>query len=218
MVPGADDCIVSVGCYLNQQAEWVAGYAARKTLQIPEGFGTGCIVQGIDCPELLEVSRGLLESLHFTGIAEVEYKWHADKNEYQLIEINPRPWDQHRLGGTFGVDVVYLSYCEHAGLAVPQVQSWAPAPTKWIAEEVLFHEILRSAWRRNGQVGALLRRARGKRVYAIWAWRDPLPLFVYSTTRFLPGLAVESLRLIWTELRKRLIREGRTERPAYDTN
>ncbi len=108
MVPGGDDCLLIVACYMDRNSRWVAAFNTQKLFQFPEGFGTGCIVQTANRPELFEPTQRLLQKMGFTGIAEVEYKWDASTGEYQLIEVNPRPWDQHRLGKAGGADLILL--------------------------------------------------------------------------------------------------------------
>lgn len=197
MVPGGDDCLVIAACYLDRQSRWVAGFNTQKLVQAPEAFGTGCIVQSVDRPEIFERTRHLLQMRGFTGIAEVEYKWDARKGEYQLIEINPRPWDQHRLGNGCGVDLICLAYCEHAGLPAPDIAR-RPSGQKWIAEDAFFMEALRMLWRRDPRLRSLFRLARGKRIYAIWSARDPLPSIAYLITRFIPSLLAAAVRAIWS--------------------
>jgi D-aspartate ligase len=195
MIPGADDCLLIVACYVDRQSRWVAGFNTQKVLQIPEGFGTGCIVQTAHRPELFERTKRLLQTIGYSGIAEVEYKWDAGANEYQLIEINPRPWDQHRLGNACGVELMYLAYCDHAGLPMPAVK-----PTgehKWIAEDSFAMAALRSFRGNSPALRTLLRLARGKRIYAIWSASDPLPLLVYFFTRFLPDVLASTGRALW---------------------
>jgi predicted ATP-grasp superfamily ATP-dependent carboligase len=146
------------------------------------------VVQAADKPELFEPTRRLLERMRFTGIAEVEYKWDQSAGKYKLIEINPRPWDQHRLGPSCGVDLMYLAYCEHAGLPVEPVKA-VPSRRKWIAEDVFFTTAMRSLVRRDGQFKPLMRLVRGKRIWAIWTAKDPLPFCAYILLQFLPDLA-----------------------------
>jgi len=198
-VPGADDSLVIAACYFDRSSRFVAGFNTRKLIQIPEGFGTGCIVQTANVPELFEATSRLLQTMRFTGIAEVEYKWDAGRKVYQLIEINPRPWDQHSLGRSIQCDLIYMAYCEHAGLPCEPMKA-APRDRKWIAEDGFVTAALQLLWRRDPAVFRLLALARGTRTYAIWSWRDPLPFLIYMTTRFIPGLILNSMRLIWSKL------------------
>ncbi len=90
LISGGDDCLYVAACYLDRQCNFIGGFTAQKLLQVPEGLGTGCIVQAIDRPDLLVMARKLLQKMRFTGIAEVEFKWDHSCREYKLIEVNPR--------------------------------------------------------------------------------------------------------------------------------
>jgi predicted ATP-grasp superfamily ATP-dependent carboligase len=203
MVPGGDECLLIVACYMDRQSRWVAGFNVQKVLQIPEGFGTGCIVQSVERPELFERTIRLLQSIGYSGIAEVEYKWDAAAREYKLIEINPRPWDQHRLGSACGVELMYLAYCDHAGLPAP-APGKPVAGYKWIAEDTFLTAAVRSFGSSKPSLRTLLQLARGKRIYAIWSARDPLPALIYWFTRFLPDLLISICRAMWSAIAGKL--------------
>jgi predicted ATP-grasp superfamily ATP-dependent carboligase len=216
MIPGNDDCLVTVCCYFDRELNCVAAFNTRKLAQTPEQFGTGCILQAAHCPELLEPTVRLLSGMRFTGIAEVEYKWDAVNRQYRLIEINPRPWDQHRLGNTCGVDLIYLAYCDHAGLPLPSFET-KRSEDKWIAEDALALEALWMVPGRDPKLRALLRLARGRRIYAIWSPRDPLPLIAYLGLRFIPQVVGIVFRSIWSRVSRGLRpkRSTTAEHAAY---
>jgi D-aspartate ligase len=206
MVTGTDDCLLIVACYLDRESRWVAGFNTQKVLQVPEGFGTGCIVQSVERPELFEPTMRLLRTMRFTGIAEVEYKWDAAAAAYKLIEVNPRPWDQHRLGQAAGIDLMYIAYCEHAGLPIP-LPAKATTGHKWIAEDTFIYTAARLVLREPSKLRRLFHLARGKRIYAIWSARDPLPSIVWMST-FISELTGAGLRALWSALRNGLLRSA----------
>jgi D-aspartate ligase len=209
IVPGGDECLFVAACYVDRQSNFQAGFNVRKLVQNPPGFGTGCIVQSVDRPELFERTIALLRAMEFTGIAEVEYKWDATDKEYKLIEVNPRPWDQHRLGAASGVDLIHLAYRDYAGLSKPALQVKFAQRT-WIAEDAFILAALRLFWRREPGLRELFRHARGKKVYAIWSARDPLPFFGY-VARLIPTLVVSGLQAT----RRRFgLRFGSRQKPA----
>ena len=190
-IPGGDDCLIVAACYVNKEASFQAGFNIQKLVQTPPGFGTGCIVQSANRPELFERTIKLLAATKFTGIAEVEYKWDARDNEYKLIEINPRPWDQHRLGAACGVDLIHHAYCDYAGLPRPATLVTV-THRKWIAEDAFLMAALRLIWRREPGLGELLRQARGRKIFAIWSVKDPLPFVAYVAT-----LVPKLIGIVW---------------------
>lgn len=217
MVPGGDEALVIAACYLDRDSNWVAGFNTQKLAQSPPVFGTGCIVQSVNRPELVEPTLRLLQTMRFTGIAEVEYKWDSASQEYKLIEVNPRPWDQHPLGRSCGVDLIYLAYCEHAGLPRPAFQYHSSA-RKWIAEDTLITTSFMMLWRRQPGLRSLFRLARGKRIYAIWSARDPLPFIAYFFTRFLPDLMAAGVQALWHALKRKIVvaRNVQTKDATYE--
>jgi predicted ATP-grasp superfamily ATP-dependent carboligase len=196
MVAGGDDCLVTVACYLDRKHEFVAGFSTQKLLQSPPGMGTGCVVRSASHPELIPRTARLLRDIRFSGIAEVEYKWDAALQDFQLIEINPRAWDQHRLGNACGIDLAYLAYCDLAGLPRPSLVE-GKTEYKWIAEDAYWMDVLRMLWKRDPRLRAVLKMSSGKKIYGIWSIRDPLPFASFLVTHALPTIAknlVEALK------------------------
>ena len=70
MIPGGDENLAIAACCVDRQSNWVAGFNTQKVVQVPEGFGTGCIVQATDRPELFGPTLRLLQTrctLHRRG-------------------------------------------------------------------------------------------------------------------------------------------------------
>jgi predicted ATP-grasp superfamily ATP-dependent carboligase len=201
LVPGNDDCLQVAACYMDCDSQFVAGFTARKLLQVPAGFGTGCIVQATGQPDLLEPAVRLLKEMRFNGIAEVEFKWDAERRQHRLIEVNPRAWDQHRLGRTCGTDLAWQAYREHAGLPIPRVDP-RPSERKWIAEDVYLRTALGRFVKRDPQWRHMLRLARGKRTYAIGSLKDPLPALAWAVLHFIPGLLSAAAQVLRPSLRR----------------
>lgn len=205
MILGPDDCLVVTACYVDRNFRWVGAFNTQKLIQEPIGFGTGCVVQTVDRPELFGPTMRLLEQMNFSGVAEVEYKWDESTHSYKLIEVNPRPWDQHSLGRACGVDLIGLAYSDHAGLPMPLIQAQART-WKWIADDAFVTTALRTGGKNDGRFSALFRAARGKRTYGIWSAKDPLPFLAYFTARLIPQLVAVCLRRLRSRLMVRMSR------------
>jgi D-aspartate ligase len=206
MIPGDDDQLFIAACYLDKNSNLVASFTAQKLVQSPSLFGTGCIVQTVDRPELVEPAAKILKCMQFTGIAEVEFKWDSICGEFKLIEINPRPWDQHRLGNACGVDLVYLAYCELAGRPMP-VTAKQVSGHRWIAEDAFFMTALRLLSKRDAKLRSMFQQAKGERIYGIWSMGDEFPFVAYMS-RFLPQTGWAGIRYLGSILLRQVL--GRT--------
>src|SRR5206468_7815766 len=133
-IPGTADQLMIVGGYVTGNSEPLAYFTARKIIQSPDDFGTGCLVESCDIPELVEPTLRLWRALDHQGMAEVEYKYDLRTGEYKLIEINPRHWDWHQLGRASGVNLSWTAYCHLTGR--PMTPTRTPiVRAKWIAED-----------------------------------------------------------------------------------
>jgi predicted ATP-grasp superfamily ATP-dependent carboligase len=210
LIPGPDGNLAIQACYVGDRSDVIAAFNTRKVLQSPEGFGTGCVVESDHVPELLDPSARLLRAIGFSGVAEIEYKWDARRREYRLIEINPRPWDQHRLGVAVGADVIYAAYCDREGLDTPPFVS-NQGRYRWIAEDTCIQAGLRAIWRADGTLKRLLSAGRGRRIYAIWSWRDPAPFGAFAAFLLVPQL-IEAIgylcKAVWRKVFSRARSEG----------
>jgi predicted ATP-grasp superfamily ATP-dependent carboligase len=199
-VAGLDSDLVICGCYMSQGGELLGHFTAKKLKQDPPLFGTGCVVEVVSIPEIVNPSVELLKAFGYTGLAEIEFKYNKSTNTFFLIEINPRHWDQHELGTLVGVNLSWIAYQDIIGYPPkPQVPVYKESSQgKWIAEEQLVISSLRNIYRkirtlresenkinarRTGQYFHVLKKTtkeffdllRGQRIFAILHLRDPVP-------------------------------------------
>ena len=186
-IPGSTNQIVILGGYVNEASAPLGYFTARKLIQSPDDFGTGCLVENAEIPALLEPTERLWRALRYQGMAEVEYKLDARTGEFRLIEINTRHWDWHELGVASGVNVTWIAYCHLTGKPVVPVYPKS-VPTKWIAETDLFYYLVRSAYHRELPLRKLWRDLSGRRMYSILAWKDPLLFLRHWFGDYLPAL------------------------------
>jgi len=176
-IPGKARELVILGGYVGENSEPLAFFTARKIVQFPEDFGTGCLVESEGIPELLEPTQLLWRALAYQGMAEVEYKRDPRTREFKLIEINARHWDWHQLGTPSGVNLSWVAY-RHLTRNLVTPTRPLMIRVKWIAEDTL----LRSLYRRQISAQELSNALAGRRMYGIFAWTDPIPFICYSVT------------------------------------
>jgi D-aspartate ligase len=184
-IHGPEDQFFILGAYFNRYSKCLGAYTAQKVLQFPPDFGLGCLVRTVKNEDVRSQGIQLLKAVHFTGIAEVEFKNDGRTGQYRLIEINPRHWDQHTLGTACGINLSYLAYLDLcAQLEPPPMVQQQWEDLWWLRGEGLLRRLKEDLCRGNFKalyklVDVLAFR---KKVYAVWDWRDPLP-FLKAVTR-----------------------------------
>lgn len=197
-IPGATNEIAILGGYFGPQAQALGYFCARKVVQEPEDFGTGCIVQNTELRDLVEPSARLCKSLKYRGMAEIEYKRDAATGQYKLIEINTRHWDQHQLAQMSGVNLTRIAYSDITGYPL-EATTPRHAGGKWIAEDALFYYLAQRLYRGKLKWKTLRSQWSGPKMFGIFSWRDPLPFLRYSLSCMVPRMG----RMAWSKIRQK---------------
>src|SRR5206468_10092330 len=122
MVPGGGEAQFSYAA-LCKDGRSLASVVARRTRQFPRDFGQfSTYVETIDAPEIVEPAERLLAAVHFTGLAEVEFKRDPRDGQFNVLDINPRVWGWHTLSRRAGVDFPYLLWLLTRGEPVPRLR------------------------------------------------------------------------------------------------
>ena len=187
MIPGPVEQIVIMGGYFGKGSTPLGYFTARKLVQSPDDFGTGCLVQSEPIAEIVEPTTRLCKMLGYQGMAETEYKFDARDGRYKLIEINTRHWDWHQLGTHSDINLSWVAYCDLVGIPCEQEQK-PICVSKWIGEDVLFVHALSSLFHREQRIPRLWSKLSGPRTYGIFAWNDPVPFCRYAMAVILPSL------------------------------
>jgi predicted ATP-grasp superfamily ATP-dependent carboligase len=195
MVPGPVEQIVIMGGYVGKNSAPLAYFTARKLVQSPDDFGTGCLVQSEPLADVVPLTTRLWKFLDYQGMAEVEYKLDARDGQYKLIEINTRHWDWHQLGCHSGINLSWVAYCDLVGIPLPDVQRPVQI-CKWVGEDVLLLHALSGLVNPGQRTPKLWRKLSGSRTYGIFAWNDPWPLCRYTLTVIFPSLVKSLVRKI----------------------
>ena len=110
LIPGGGEAQFSYAA-LCKKGKPLASITARRTRQYPLDFGqASTFVETVSAPEVEQLSRRLLAALEYDGLVEVEFKYDRRDGCYKLLDLNPRIWGWHTLGGRAGVDFTYLQW------------------------------------------------------------------------------------------------------------
>jgi predicted ATP-grasp superfamily ATP-dependent carboligase len=92
-------------CLLYNHEHQLKGSFIQKELRhFPVEMGPSTVQESVEYPELLEISKKLMEDLNWTGIVEIEYMIDPRNGSPKLMEINPRFWNSLELSIQCGVD------------------------------------------------------------------------------------------------------------------
>ncbi len=100
----------SVACIMNFD-HCMRKFCVLKAVRCyPASTGPATIVESVNRPDLVTMADSLLQSINFTGVAEVEFVIDQRNNTPKLMEINPRFWGSLQGAISAGVDFPYLLY------------------------------------------------------------------------------------------------------------
>jgi D-aspartate ligase len=170
-IPGGDDCLWTVGSYVDTGGAVPGIFCGRKLLQAPAGVGTCRVGIAEWDDEAVDGARRLLHALGFHGISQVEYKRDPRDGTLRLMEVNARLWQWHSLAAACGVDLVQMAYRDAVGEPVAARTSRGAGRRRWVA---LVRHVRESRRERLGlrRTLAPLRPPFSEPVFSL---RDPMP-------------------------------------------
>ncbi len=188
MIPGGGGAQYSYAAFC-RSGEPIATLVARRTRQFPVDFGyTSTFVETVERPEIEDSATRFLQSIGYSGLAEVEFKFDERDRRYKLLDVNPRVWTWHTLGRKAGIDFPYLACLEAQGHPIPRMR--ARAGVHWVLGVRDF-------------VAALFEMRRGRLTPNSYlrSLRPPIELGAFAIDDPLPSIAAfpEMLRRIWRE-------------------
>lgn len=176
-VPGGDDQLISCNWYVARDGTTVT-FVARKLRQWPVQRGTSSLGESVHDPEMLELTTSLLASVDYRGLGYLEIKRDPRSGRSVIIEPNVgRPTGRSALAEACGVELLASMYADALGLALPPVRSQRNG-VKWV---YLRHDLQSAAAAiRSGDLTfrGWWASLQGPRVYAVLAWRDPIPFLL----------------------------------------
>lgn len=163
VIPGGDDELYTLGCYLSEELEPLGVFCGRKLRQTPPFIGTARVAESVWVQEVVDAGLELLRRLRCSGLSQVEFKRDPRDGRFKLMEVNPRLWQWHSLASACGVDLPLVAYRDLTGERI---------------------EPVRMNGRRRWAIALMPRERpvlpRPPFVEATWSWRDPKPALVHA--------------------------------------
>jgi D-aspartate ligase len=170
-IPGGDDCLWTVGSYVDPGGTVPGIFCGRKLLQAPAGVGTCRVGVAEWDDEAVDGARRFLHALGYHGISQVEYKRDPRDGTLRLMEVNARLWQWHSLAAACGVDLVQMAYRDAIGQPVTARTSRAAGRRRWVA--LVRH--VRESRREHLGLRRTLAPLRPPFTEPVFSLRDPMP-------------------------------------------
>ncbi len=104
---------VEGGFFLFDQGKPVGYYGHKRIRTYPVTGGVTIYSRCDINPKLQALGNELLQKLQWSGLAMVEFLYDSDKDEYKIIEVNPRLWGSLMLAEFCGSEM-FENYCRTA--------------------------------------------------------------------------------------------------------
>lgn len=173
LVEGDDSQLYSVNLYYDRDCTLKGFYAAHKHRTYPIHAGQGCLVETVKDDSIMEISREVARKLRINGLCNIQYK-KDPRGVMKIMELHVRNSVWSYLGKASGMNLYYMAYLDQLGYEYPYPPEYQ-AGVKFVDLKRDLKALL--AYRKTGEwtISSGLRSLRGKRVYHIFNWADPLP-------------------------------------------
>ncbi len=179
---------VGFSALYDEQGRLRASFCHRRLREYPLSGGPSTLAESIHDERLNAYGTQLLNMLHWTGPAMVEFKRNRKTGALTLLEINPRFWGTLPLAVACGIDFPYLLY------RLAQGEDFAPV-TQYpdgIRMRILFTDLM--AWKQimAGPSSKIQTLAKAVSEYltpsiqdGFLSWKDPKPVGRYLANKIL---------------------------------
>ena len=204
-IAGPDTNHYSCNCYFDADAEPQVTFVSRKLRQWPPQTGQGCLGEACHNSHVLHETLHVFQSVNYRGLAYLEMKQDARTGQYLIVEPNiGRPTGRSATAEANGVELLYTMYCDAVGWPLPENREQTSDGVKWAYARQDVQAALHQWWHGELSLKEWWQSWRGKKVYALFSWSDPLP-FVF-----------DMLRVIRQVLSSHTARWQRESIPVYD--
>lgn len=118
-IPGDDAEHYDVHIYMGRDGKAKASYCGRKIRIYPPHAGSGCYVESVREQVLEEQAINMLQLIRYRGLANINYKRHAQTGTFRLFEINPRVSQWSILAMRSEVNLPLYAYCDALEIGMP---------------------------------------------------------------------------------------------------
>lgn len=175
-IPGPPTNHYFIDGFVDRGGEVRARFARRRLRMSPPDFGNSTLMESIPVSDTRSAAGTLdtlFEALRYRGIFSAEFKRDERDGEFNLIEVNARPWWYVEFAARCGVNVCELAVRDALGEPVDTIVGYA------VGRRCVFPSYDIDAIRADVAAGRLSRLAAGRSwlgaYQPIFRWSDPVP-------------------------------------------
>jgi predicted ATP-grasp superfamily ATP-dependent carboligase len=176
-ITSSDDNLFSLSLYVSQAGEVLAAFPRRQVRQYPPNSGTVTLAISERNPELVADGARFCQAIGYRGIAGLEYKRDREDSRYKLLDFNPRLMLSDGLTAYCGINLPLIQYLDLTGQKPAPRREYAEG-ARWLESIADFHAF--KQYHERGELGFAdwLKSIRRAKVFALFAWDDPLPFLI----------------------------------------
>ncbi|WP_374465106.1 ATP-grasp domain-containing protein [Chryseobacterium sp.] len=160
-----------------KEGKIISYYMHQRIREIPITGGSSTAAKSIFCEKMFNISRQIIEYLNWSGPLMVEYKYDETKQQYYLIELNPKFWGSLDLSYAVGLNFGKTLIEAYSNRVEEQIEK------KYEVEKKFF-------WVLDGDLLVLLKTRKLHKIKEYF-YKD-------SYTNLFENFFVDSIKLIWT--------------------
>jgi D-aspartate ligase len=172
LIPGDGDTQFSYAAVCHDGRP-VLSMVAQRIRQHPANYGTGTYVETVENEVVERQAERLLQSVGYSGMVEMEFKFDIRDGAYKLLDVNPRAWTWNSIGTVAGVDFPLTMWRLAQGETPPRMRARPGAGWMYFSRD--FPEAFREIFEGKLSCGAYLRSFSRPLGFAAFALDDPLP-------------------------------------------
>jgi predicted ATP-grasp superfamily ATP-dependent carboligase len=175
-IEGDDTCIWSYHAFADENGAVLDSFIGRKLRTFPANTGESSFIELDENEELAALGADIAARLPLKGIFKMDFKKDARTGRWYLLEINARFNLWHYLGACSGVNLLRVAYEYTLDGTRPLEPRRYGTGLRWMSFELDLRAFLELRARKAlGTLGWLGSIVFSRKVYNLFAWRDPGP-------------------------------------------
>jgi D-aspartate ligase len=115
-IPKDSNDLYTLGSYVPRSGtDTATTFIGNRRAIYPPEYGTTCLVERADAPEVRAQGLEILNASNYYGISEAEFLYDVRTDEYCLLDVNTRPWKWIGLPIAAGADLPVAAYTDVVG-------------------------------------------------------------------------------------------------------